>query len=249
MSSTKVSLTARMFIPETLSGSARDCLTLIRSTVQARTEAAAIPDEDTAKKMRDSALKTFRTAYGAVTLTEVQRKALLTATGMRHAQVTQFTREDMVSILETMRGWFPRATKATAKVSSTELVREVKGALMDTEVTVLQSIVAEAAHGDKIVIVVNKDGERDGATVAWDRGGKKAHAYYDAANNTLKEKTLAHNRDINSSAMADGRARRIARELTRPGGGVDKLGKGDVTWMQKGENAKRVQAHVKALAG
>ena len=220
--------TESMPISADLPGVARDVLAVVRSTVISRTEANALPDIETARKFRDSAVKALRTAYSNDRLTAAQSKSLTEATGLRHEQVIQFSRSDFVALIDAIRAWFarPKSAKGAAIVSA----REATGALMDTEVSALQAIVAGSAHGDRYTITIIKDGKHDGAAVTFDRGGRKAYGYYSVSNNTLEKKSLDHNRKVAVAAMAEGRARRIARELARLGD-ESLLGKSDQKWL------------------
>ena len=222
-------LNESMPIPEHLPGHVRDVLSVVHSTVISRTEAHVIPDVETARKFRDSAIKALRTAYSNDRLTASQTKALTESTGLRHEQVIQFSRAEFVNLVDSLRAWFarPKSAKGAAIVSA----REVQGALMDTEIGAIQSIVAGSGHGDRYTITIIKDGENPGAAITFDRGGRKAYGYYSVSNNTLEKKSLSHNRMLTAAAMAEGRARRIARELHRLGGDASRLTKSDQKWL------------------
>lgn len=239
-------LSGYMLIPADASDTVRDVLAVVRSTVASRADAKTGSVED-GREYRDAAVKGVRSAYSFPTLSTVQSKALTVSTGLRHAQVTQFGREEFMEALEIMRGWFPRATKASNKGANLALAKELTGAIQDTEVSMLQSAISGAQHGDRLTITVVKTDARQGATLTIDRGGKKAHGYYSAETDVLEVKSAAHNREIASAAMTDGRAKRVARELARASGDESKLSKGDLGWMRKDGNRDRVTRFMKAL--
>lgn len=224
---------AHTFIPD-CAGHVHDVLNVIRLRVENRAIVShAAPDVEGGRKARDTALKAFTTAYSRPALSETEAGKLLEATGLRHEQVCQFTREELVTINDTLKGWLKPPTKAEKKAATGAELAEVKAALAALPVDVAQQIAAAGQRGDQFVLTVVSAKE---VSVVMNRGGKKTALM---ANVQTGAATPGKVTDVNAAArnaMSVGRARRIARELTAPGnkydGNLESLPATELKWIK-----------------